>query len=154
MSKSMGINNESVVRGTELRLDTVIAGLASALPASTTSLMIGRSSMAVADVVKLATALEKPWKDVRAAHAVIRGAMAHRLQDQDAARTFLAELQAALIGVFGRDSQELVKFGFVPHRPRRKHVKPDATAPTTPGATTPGALAPTTAAPSTATHAA
>ncbi len=58
-----GMDNHSVAHGTELRLDALIMGLSTAVPAGITSLMVGGTSMTVAEVLAKAQARVKPWKD-------------------------------------------------------------------------------------------
>jgi hypothetical protein len=112
------MSGQAVAHGTELRLDTAIGGLAFAIPAGTTSLLMGGTPTPVTDVLAKAQDLVKPWKELRAAHAVIRAHMQNRAASNDAARAFLADLKAALVAVLGRGSQELTKFGFTPQTPR------------------------------------
>jgi hypothetical protein len=109
---------QAVAHGTELRLDTAINGLAFAIPAGTTSLLMGGTPTPVTDVLAKAQDLVKSWKELRDAHAVIRAFTQNRAAENAAARNFLADLRAALVTVLGRDNQDLTKFGFKPQTPR------------------------------------
>jgi hypothetical protein len=112
-------NPKAVSHGVELQLDTVIAGLQSKVPAGVTSLPVRNTQVSISDCLAKAQALVKPWKDVRAARATIRGVMTNRPADTTAARGFLTDMKTALAAVLGVDSQELVDFGFHPKKPRR-----------------------------------
>ena len=86
-------NNDrfSFPRGIELVADTAINGLKFHVPAGVTSIVVGGVSYQIADLVKLAETLIKPWKDVRAARAVIRQAMDDRPEELAQLKTFLAD---------------------------------------------------------------
>lgn len=120
MSSTSGMNDKSVVKGVELRADTAIAGIQSALPAGVTQLTVGLVTYQVGDLLKHAQELVKPWKDARAAHAVLRSVNESRPQDNQRLLDFLADFKIALIGIYGRTSEELTKFGFTPQKRRRK----------------------------------
>ncbi len=111
-----GMDDDGVIRGIELRLDTAIAGLTTAIPAGITQLMVGGVSYSVADLLKLAHEVVKPWKQSREAHAVIRTVSQNREDNIERAVTFLADLKASIVPIVGRESQELMKFGFKPQK--------------------------------------
>src|SRR5262245_40840020 len=119
MSTPSGINDDSVLRGIELRLAVAKDGLPGAIPAGVTTIKVGKLTYAVADLVKKIGEVEKPWKDARAAQAVIRAVMQNRPKDLAAAIEFLADLKAALVALLGRESQDLAKVGFKPQTRRR-----------------------------------
>ncbi|MEZ0227822.1 MAG: hypothetical protein ACAI25_04300 [Planctomycetota bacterium] len=114
-------NNDrfSFPRGIELVADTAINGLKFHVPAGVTSIVVGGVSYQIADLVKLAETLIKPWKDVRAARAVIRQAMDDRPEELAQLKTFLADLNYSVATIVGRDSEELRQFGFRPKRRRK-----------------------------------
>ncbi|MEZ0228094.1 MAG: hypothetical protein ACAI25_05670 [Planctomycetota bacterium] len=111
-----GMDDEGVVRGIELRLDMAVAGLKSSIPQGVTNLILDGVSYPVADLVKHADEVVKPWKKVREARMVIREATQGREDDRERALKFLADLKAALVPHVGRESQELLKFGFKPQK--------------------------------------
>jgi hypothetical protein len=105
--------------GIEHQLDAAINGLQTAVPSGITNITLSGVSLTIAALITEAQTVEKPWTDVRAAHAVIRAAMATRPGDIQMARGFLANLKAGLVSVLGADSQELLKFGLTPRSPRK-----------------------------------
>jgi len=111
------INPKSVEHGTELRLDTLIEGLQTAIPAGITSLPVRGAGTKIADCVTQAQALVAPWKTVRVARTTISGVMVNRTGDQEAARVFLTDMKTALSAVLGVDNQALAAFGFKPKKP-------------------------------------
>src|SRR5437879_2093458 len=112
MSTPSGMDDKSVLRGVELRLATMIDGLSKSLPPGVTELKAGPVTYKVPDLVKKFHEIEKPWKDARAAKAALTTATQSR--DNRAAQDLLADVKAALVVVFGRGSQELLKFGVKP----------------------------------------
>jgi hypothetical protein len=113
------MNQKSVVKGVELRADTAIEGLQTALPSGVAQLLVGDTLYQVPNLVKYAQSLVQPWVDVRNAHAMIRQAMLDRPADKKALVGFLADLRVALQTLLGRDSEVLTKFGFSPQKPRK-----------------------------------
>src|SRR5581483_4572632 len=114
-----GMDDHSVAHGTELRLDALITGLSSAASAGITSLMVGGTSMTVAEVLAKAQAKVKPWKDGRAAHAIVRAVAQSRPQDETDARTFLSDVKIGLTAALGKTNQKLTDFGFKPASKRQ-----------------------------------
>src|SRR5438445_13262860 len=109
---AIGMNQKSVVNGVELRADTAIHGLLSALPAAVTQVTVGTVTYPVADLVKFAQALVQPWKDARAAHAALRQVTQNRPKDYQRPIAFLTDLRFSLSVILGRDNEDLSKFGF------------------------------------------
>lgn len=124
MSTPTGMEPKDVIRGIELRLDTAKHGLETGLPEGTASLKVGAATWKIPALVTHIGGLEKPWKDLRALRKAIDVIMRARPKDHAGALDFLADLKAALVGVFGRESGELRKFGFKPER-RRKPLTPE-----------------------------
>lgn len=118
MSAPSGMNENSMIRGVELRLDALILGLNSSVPASVTSLVVGGVTMPIAEVLKKAHEAEKPWKDARAAHATIRAVAQSRPKDEEVAVGFLNDVKVGLVAALGRESQKLTDFGFKPQKRR------------------------------------
>jgi hypothetical protein len=116
----MNGNKKSFSTGVERVADAAIKGLQSAMPAGVTQLTVGKVTYTIADLVKLAEGLVKPWKDSRAAHAVIRQIAETRPEDHQKLSGFLADLKISLSSVLGRDSEELTTFGFIPQRRRKQ----------------------------------
>jgi hypothetical protein len=114
-----GMAAKSVVKGIELRADTAIQGLLTAMPAGVTQLTVGTVTYTLPDLVKYAQSVEQPWKDVRQAHATIHQAMIDRSADKQKLEGFLADLKASLTTVLGRGSATLLQFGFKPQQPRK-----------------------------------
>ena len=118
MTTPNGMNQKAVVTGTELRLDTALLGLQTALPAGVTTINIGAQQMPVADAIKLVQSHAQPYKTGREARATLRQLSSTRKPRSQGDRRLLADLRAGLVCIFGRESEELVKFGFTPARPR------------------------------------
>lgn len=116
MSLNNSNNDETVVKGIELRADTLIHGLQTALPAGVTQLIVGGVSYPVADLVKLAQELVKPWKDVRAAHVAVRKFGQDRPAAEQKLTAFLADAKIAVMGLLGRENQALTSFGIKPQK--------------------------------------
>ena len=114
------INPNTVTHGTERSLDAVADGLKLGIPTGITSLLVGGVTYTVADLEKKVAEVAKPWKDVRAAHAVIRAAMASREADERAALSFLSDLRSAIVTLLGRKNEELTRFGLTPEKARRQ----------------------------------
>ena len=119
MTTPKGMDTQSVVRGIELRADTAIQGLQTAMPAGVTQLTVGTVTYQLPDLVKYAQSLEQPWKDARAARATVHQTVLNRPADQAKLEGFLADLKAALSQVLGRNSVVLKEFGFKPQQPRK-----------------------------------
>src|SRR5580704_9796265 len=119
MSAIDGMNDKSVPKGVELRADTAIQGLQTAMPSKVTDVTVGAVDYKVPDLTTYAQSLVQPWKDARAAHAVLR----QFAQDKPAAYqkliAFLADLKIGMSSVLGRSSEELTKFGFKPQQNRK-----------------------------------
>ncbi len=123
MSTKSGMDDNAVIRGLELRLDTFIAGLETALPAGVTQIKVGRVTFSISDLIAKAKELNQPYKSKRAARSVLRQAALTAEDDREAALDFLADAKAALVALLGRKTAELVDFGFTPQGGRRKKAK-------------------------------
>jgi hypothetical protein len=119
LSSNDAINEKSVVHGLELRADTAIQGLLTALPPSVTQLVVGTVTYTIPDLVKVLQDDVKPWKDVREAHSIIRQVMASRPADRERLVDRLADIRDALKNVLGSRSEALTQFGFKPKRSRK-----------------------------------
>lgn len=119
MTTPFGMDDNAVVRGTELRLDVLIKGLTTAAANGTlTTLTVNGVAMPVADVIKQAQEVVKPWKDSRDAHATIRATSQSRPRDEEVALGFLNDMKAGLVAGLGRENQKLTDFGFKPAKRR------------------------------------
>ena len=116
MTTPSGMNQQAVVRGTELRLDTVLLGLRTAIPAGVTTIDVGNRKMPVADAIKLVQSLVQAYKDARQARATLRQLSATKRERAKECTNLLADLKAGCVVIFGRESEELTKFGFNPDR--------------------------------------
>src|SRR5271170_1729418 len=96
-----GLAVNAVPRGIELRTDTAIQGLQTALPPSVTQLVVGSVTYTIPNLITYLQGLEKPWKDARAAHAVIRQVIQDRPQDYPKLHDALSNLKGTLQGVLG-----------------------------------------------------
>ena len=119
MSSNDPINEKSVIHGLELRADTAIQGLLTALPPSVTQLTVGTVTYQIPDLVKTVQGAVQPWKDTREAHAVIRQNMANRPADRARLVDLLSDLRDAVKTVVGSRSETLTQFGFKPKRSRK-----------------------------------
>ena len=120
MSMPNGFDPDALSHGTELRLDTVIEGLKKAIPQGISSVTVAKTVFAIADLEKKVQGLVKPWKDLRAAHALIDTILAAREASEVESVEFLGHLRIALVALLGRDNPALTDFGFKPYaRPSR-----------------------------------
>ncbi len=115
-----GINPQSVVKGLELKGDTLLLGLMTKLPSTVTTLLMRGVATPVADVVKEGQDLIQPYKNKRDAHAVTRQFTSDKAQVQSNLRKFIADVKSALVALAGGDNEMLTSFGFKP----RKSAKP------------------------------
>jgi hypothetical protein len=127
MTAPFGMDENAVIRGTELRLDKLVDGLQKA-PATLTQITVNGVNMTVADVLKKVLEVEKPWKDARAAHAVLRALSLSREQDEEKALALLNDVKAGLVASLGRQNQALTDYGFRPQRRRTKLTLAEKTA--------------------------
>src|SRR5207247_1094302 len=119
-----GMNDNTLKKGVELRLDAAINGLQTALPAGVTSIVIETQSFTVADAIKLAQTRVERWTARRAARAAVRQLAIDADDDNRAAIAFLADLKAFLIVTLGRENEALTNFGFKPARkPRERSLE-------------------------------
>jgi hypothetical protein len=108
------MDQKSVVRGIELRLDTLIQGLQTAVPAGVTSLPVNGSMTTIADLISQAQGASTPYQTGRAAHAMLRQLALTRQSDRQTALTLIANVKPAIVSLIGRTNVELTKFGFTP----------------------------------------
>jgi hypothetical protein len=119
MTGTPGINQQSVVHGTELRLDSAINGCANAFPPGFQTLPIRNVSYAQADINKKLVALDAPFKGARSAHATLRQFTQGKPQSVKDAEQFLSDLKSALSAALGADNQLLAQWGFKPTKARK-----------------------------------
>ncbi len=115
-----GMNPNSVVKGLELKSDTLIQGFMTKLPSGVTTLLMRGVATPVADVVKEGQDLVQPYKDSRNAHTVIRQFALDKPQVRAKLRAFIADAKVALAAIFGDDNEALTEFGFSPRKPAKK----------------------------------
>jgi len=121
----------AVIKGLELRLDTLISGLESAMPAGVSSLTVAGKTEKVSELIKVATELNQPNKAKRALRGSLREAVLESAQAKRPALELLARLKTALVNLLGATSSELTKFGIKPEAPRKKRAKRSGSKPTT-----------------------
>jgi hypothetical protein len=114
-----GMNDKAVTRGTELRLDTAFLGVTQNFPPSIQQIVVNGKSFDQKALLAEIDSVRGPWKGARSAHAVLRQFTQLKPENKKAADEFLAGLEAALVACFGRESEELTKFGFMPFKRRR-----------------------------------
>jgi hypothetical protein len=119
MTPTNGLNDNAVSRGLELRADTAIKGLETAVPSSLTQVVLGTVTFKIPDLIAYFQGLEQPWKEARSAHATLRQIGMNRPADSKLLRDALANLKGALVGFLGHDSEDLTKFGFKPTKPKK-----------------------------------
>lgn len=122
------MNDDSMKKGTELRLDAAIEGLQTSVPSGIAQIVIGTQSYSVADAIKLAQSRAEPWATRRVANEMLRRLSATRADDERAASRYLADLKAFLVVTLGRDNELLARFGFKPARPKRELTLEEKTA--------------------------
>lgn len=114
------MDENAVIKGVELRLDTLIAGLTSHLPPGTTTIVVNGVARPVADIIKSAQEANRPYKEKRAARAILRQWGLSKERDRHTALDLLADLKPALATLLGRENVELTHFGFSPQKPAAK----------------------------------
>src|SRR5262249_39261225 len=115
-----GMNPKSVVKGLELRGDTLIQGLMTKLPSGVTTLLMRGVDTPVADVVKEGQDLVQPYKGSRDAHSLIRQFALDKPRIQAKLRAFIADSKIALAAIVGDDNEAMTNFGFIPRKPAKK----------------------------------
>ena len=108
-------NNNNQPKGDELKLLTVQTAVQANIPAKST-VVIGGVSFTQAQLVAKIAALLAPFQPARDAKQALAAAVLAKQQNQPAVQTFLVELHAAMVALFGRGSPLLAKFGFNPHK--------------------------------------
>jgi hypothetical protein len=116
MATPSGMDDKSVVKGLELRLDTLVNGLQNSMPAGVNSLPVNGNMTAITDLVQQGQDRSKPFKSRRSAHAVLRQLGLTKKSDREAALNFIADLKPAIMSVIGCTSVDLTKFGFTPQK--------------------------------------
>jgi hypothetical protein len=124
MTMNDSINRKSVVKGIELRADTLIHGLETALPAGVTQLIVSGVSIQVVDLIKQVQDDVQPWKDARAAHAALRQFTQDRPAASQKLGALIADAKIAITTIVGRENEVLTNFGFKPQK-RRKPLTSD-----------------------------
>jgi hypothetical protein len=107
--------NNNQPKGAQLKLTTAQTAVPANIPAKST-VVIGGVSYTQAQLVAFITTLLAPILAAQAAKQSFAAAVLARKQNQPTVQTFLAELRAAVIALFGRGSPVLAQFGFTPHR--------------------------------------
>ncbi len=120
MTTPKGLDDNSVVTGLELRLDTAIQGLQTAMPAGVTTIPIAGANLTIPDTIKLAQTRVLPWKSKRGANETLHQLRLDYPRDYQAALEFLADLKAGLVPILGRTSASLTSFGFKPQKKRKE----------------------------------
>ncbi len=117
--KVVGMNDKAVVRGTELRLNTAFTGVTASFPAGVQEIVVNGKKLDRTALLQEIESVRAPWKSAREAHAVIRQFTQDKPDHKLRADELLAGLEAAFVAHFGRESEELTKFGFKPYKRRR-----------------------------------
>ena len=100
-------------KGDQLQLTTAQTAVPANIPAKS-AVLIGGVSYTQAQLVAYITTLLAPILAAQTAKQAFAAAVLARNQNQPTVQTFLAELRATLIALFGRSSPVLAQFGFTP----------------------------------------
>jgi hypothetical protein len=119
MSSIPGINDNSVKRGIELRLDTAVDGVDTSFPPSVQSVVVQGVAYTQTDLKKKLLDMVAPWQAARTQHAALRQFSQSKPTLTKAAQEFLADLHAAMAAQYGNSSETLTHFGFKPAKRRR-----------------------------------
>lgn len=120
MSNTTGMDPHAKSFGLELRFDHVQAGVKEfGLPAAVTEVVIRGVRYTQAELERKLEELNDPHKRLREAKAYIRQFSRDRRRLTREHREFLADLNASVAGILGRDNEELTRYGFKPARRRR-----------------------------------
>jgi hypothetical protein len=111
----MPTTNNNQPKGAQLQLTTAQTAVPANIPAKST-VVIGGVSYTQAQLVAYITTLLAPILAAQTAKQSFAAAVLARKQNQPTVQTFLAELRAAVIALFGRGSPVLAQFGFAPHK--------------------------------------
>lgn len=114
-----GMNDKAVTKGTELRLDTAFTGVQNNFPTAITEIVVNGKKYDQTSLLRELDGARAPWKDARQAHAVLRQFTSEKPEHRKFAQDLLAGVESALVAYFGRESEELTKFGFTPFKRRR-----------------------------------
>src|SRR5581483_3311405 len=101
MTNAAGLNDKSVVRGMELRLDTAFGGANTSFPPSVQQIVVGGVAYSQPDLQKKIDSVRAPWKDARTAHATLRQFTQQKPALEQEATEFLTMLKGALVAQFG-----------------------------------------------------
>jgi hypothetical protein len=110
------VNKGSVARGTELRYDTLLVGLATLSP--TTQLTIENVGYTPGTLAAAITTQNAVNKTIRQLRLQLTQALTTRKGQKTRDRQFIAAIRASIVGLVGDESSDLVKFGF---NPRKTH---------------------------------
>jgi hypothetical protein len=111
----MTTTNNNQPKGAQLQLTTAQTAVPANIPAKS-AVVIGGVSYTQAQLVAYITTLLAPILAAQTAKQAFAAAVLARNQNQPTVQTFLAELRAALISLFGRGSPVLAQFGFTPYK--------------------------------------
>jgi hypothetical protein len=116
-SKNEKLNSLSIVRGSELELETMKDGLKSLDP--TTQFMVDGVLYTPVSLEKRIDAELAPFKAVRNAKIMVVEAIAERRERTKGTKQFIADARFALQGAFGSDNAALAKFGIKQKKDRQ-----------------------------------
>jgi hypothetical protein len=111
----MTTSNNNQPKGAQLQLTTARTAVSATIPAKST-VVIGGVSYTQAQLVTYITTLLAPILAAQTAKQSFTAAVLARKQNQPTVQTFLVQLHAALIALFGRGSPVLAQFGFTPYK--------------------------------------
>jgi hypothetical protein len=113
-----GPSKDATVRGVELHLDVISAGLLQAF-APDEILEVGGKKVTVADLQKEIDSRRTIYKTVRDLHVQLRTGTQEKRGQYEADVALVADVKVAVKGALGRTNPELTKLGFKPERPRK-----------------------------------
>jgi hypothetical protein len=114
---SNGPSKNATVKGVELHLDMISAGLLQAFPADEI-LEVGGKKVKVAALQKEIDSRRTVYKTVRDLRVQLRSGTQEKHDQYEADVALVNDVKIAVKGALGRTNPELTRFGFKPDRPR------------------------------------
>lgn len=111
--------NTNQPKGDQLQLQTAQTAISANIPAKST-VMVGGVSYTQAQLLAYITSLLAPILAAQAAKQAFTAAAETKAQNGPTTHTFLVELHAAMVTLFGRSSPILVQFGYTPYKAKAK----------------------------------
>ncbi len=107
-----------VIRGRELTLDTFYAALGSIVPAATV-MTVGGKSFTQPELLAKVDSVRAPYKAKRTAKTELKKTQEELKTALPDITSFVKALHTAVTAYLGEGNPDIVKFGFLPNKPRK-----------------------------------